>query len=297
MNILLTGANGFLGHYLVLQLLEKKYNVIATGKGACRLAIPENDFFSYEEMDFTDPFSVHDVFEKHKPAVVIHAGAQSRVDEAELNQWEAYRANVEATVTLLNNAESFQSFFIFISTDFIFDGKQGMYDETSVPGPVNFYGKTKVEAEEAVMEYPFEKAILRTILVYGPPQSGKDNIISVVKKKLEKGESYNVVNDQFRTPTYVEDLAAGIISVVGKKATGIYHLGGPDLLTPYDMACAVADALGLDKSLLKAVTKNNFSQPAKRPLRTGLSIEKAKKDLGYSPLSFKEGLQKTLARL
>ncbi len=295
MKVLLTGANGFLGHYLTRQLLEKKYTVIATGKGDCRLPFAGHENFEYVTMDITDPFAVHDVFEKYSPKIVVHAGAMSNVDECEQNQWEAYRVNVEGTVTILINAEAQHSFFIFISTDFIFDGKKGMYIEEDEPGPVNFYGKTKVEAEEAVKEYEYDWAIVRTILVYGKPQSGKDNILTVVKKKLEKGEEYKVVNDQLRTPSYVEDLASGIISVIERKATGIYHIGGADVLTPYQMACAVADHFGSDLSLLKEATAANFSQPAKRPFITGLNIDKAKKKLGYEPLSFAEGLKKTFA--
>lgn len=295
MKILLTGANGFLGYYLTKQLLDRNYGVVATGKGKCRLPFADHKNFQYVSMDFTDPFAVHDVFEKYSPQVVVHAGALSKVDECEQNQWEAYQANVEGTVTLLINAEAHHSFFIFISTDFIFDGKMGMYKEEDTPGPVNFYGKTKLEAEEAVQEYEYDWAILRTILVYGKPHSSKDNILTNVKKKLEKGEECKIVNDQLRTPTYVEDLAAAIISVIEKKATGVYHIGGTDILTPYQMACAVAVHLGLDKLLIKEASEANFSQPAKRPLKTGFIIDKAKKKLGYSPISFAEGLQKTFA--
>src|SRR4249919_2441099 len=121
MNILITGANGFLGYYLTNALLEKGYPVIATGKGSCRLPFNGKDNFTYHEMDFTEPFQVHDVFEKYRPGVVIHAGAISKVDECEVDQWEAYRANTEATVSLLVNAEEYKSFFVFVSTDFVFD--------------------------------------------------------------------------------------------------------------------------------------------------------------------------------
>lgn len=295
MKILLTGANGFLGHYLTQQLLQKNYEVIATGKGDCRLPFTGQKNFQYVTMDFTDPFAVHDVFEKYGPEVVVHSGAMSKVDECEQNQWEAYRNNVEGTITMLINAEAKHSFFIFISTDFIFDGNSGMYKEEDEPGPVNFYGKTKLEAEEAVREYEYDWTILRTILVYGKPGSGKDNILTVVKKRLEAGEEYKVVNDQLRTPTYVEDLATAIISVIERKATGVYHIGGVDPLTPYQMAVAVADHFGLDRSLLKEVNETSFSQPAKRPLKTGFNIDKAKKKLGYDPISFTEGLKRTFA--
>jgi dTDP-4-dehydrorhamnose reductase len=159
--------------------------------------------------------------------------------------------------------------------------------------PVNFYGKTKAEAEDAVKEYEFDWAIVRTSLVYGVPVTGRGNLLTVVKEKLEKGEEYKVVDDQVRTPTYVEDLAAGIVSIIEKKATGIYHLSGEEVLTPYDMACQTADYLQLDSTLIKKVTAANFSQPARRPLRTNFIIDKAKKELGYQPVNFQTGLKKT----
>jgi dTDP-4-dehydrorhamnose reductase len=293
MKILITGANGFLGHYLVKQLLDKKHSIIATGKGECRLPFTGQKEFVYEAMDFTDPFEVHDVFEKYQPESVIHAGAMCKPDECELQQWQAYLTNVEGTVTLLLNAEEQKSFFVFVSTEFVFDGERGMYEEEDEAGPVNFYGKTKVEAEEAVKEYEYGWAIARTVLVYGKPLAGRSNILSIVKDKLEKGEEYSVVDDQVRTPTYVEDLAAGIVAIVEKKATGIYHLSGSDVLTPYEMACKTADYLGLNKSLIKKVTAASFTQPAKRPPKTGFVIDKAKKELGFVPIPFDEGLKKT----
>jgi dTDP-4-dehydrorhamnose reductase len=150
-----------------------------------------------------------------------------------------------------------------------------------------------LEAEDAVKEYEQGWAIVRTVLVYGKPQMGKANILTVVKEKLEKGETYNVVDDQSRTPTYVEDLAAGIIAVIEKKAKGIYHISGEDILTPYQMACKAAVHLGLDQSLIKRATAADFSQQAKRPARTGFAIDKAKRNLSYTPISFEEGLKKT----
>ena len=293
MKILITGANGFLGYYLVEQLLNKNYEVIATGRGQSRLPFSKHKNFHYEEMDFTDPFSIHDVFEKIKPEVAVHAGAMSKPDECELDQMKAYLVNVEGTVQLLINAEDIKSFFIFLSTDFVFDGERGMYKENDTPSPVNYYGRTKLEAEEAVKEYEFDWAIVRTVLVYGINHSGHNNILKIVKEKLEKGEEYNIVDDQVRTPTYVEDLATGIVTIIEKKATGVFHLSGKDMLTPYQMAIKTAEHLNLDSSVLKKVTAASFSQPARRPLKTGFVIDKARKELGYEPLSFEEGLKKT----
>jgi dTDP-4-dehydrorhamnose reductase len=292
MNVLVTGANGFLGYYLIQRLLEKDFDVIATGKGACRLPFTNRSRFIYTEMDFTDPYSVHDVFQEYQPATVIHGGAITKPDECELNQWQAYVVNVEGTVTVLLNAAEIKSYFIFLSTDFIFDGEKGMYKEMDTPNPVNYYGRTKLEAEDAVKEYEYDWAIVRTVLVYGKPILSRSNILTVVKEKLEKGETYNVLDDQVRTPTYVEDLATGIIQIMEKRAKGVFHLSGKDVMTPYQMACKTADYLRLDKKLIRRVTAADFSQPARRPLLTGFDISKARAELGFEPISFGEGLIK-----
>lgn len=275
MQVLVTGANGFLGYYLIEQLIRKNISVIATGRGECRLPFADNENFVYQEMDFTDPFKVHDVFENFKPDAVVHAGAMSKPDECEANQWLCYISNVEGTLNLLMNAEEVNAYFLFVSTDFVFDGEKGMYGELDKTAPVNFYGKTKVEGEEAVMNYAAEWAIVRTVLVYGNTHSDRKNILSNVKEKLEKGEIYQVVNDQVRTPTYVEDLAATIVTMIEKKANGIFHISGKDIMTPFDMAIQTAEHLGLNKELLKPVSSSAILNAANRPLKTGFLIEKA----------------------
>ncbi len=295
MKILITGANGFLGFYLIRRLLELEYFVIATGKGECRNPFPMYSDFIYVPMDFTDPFAVHDVFVKFKPGVVIHAGAMSKPDECEQNQWNAFLINVEGSVTLLTNATEQKSFFLFVSTDFVFNGIKGMYKEEDVPGPVNYYGKTKLEAEEAVREYEHDWAIIRTVMVYGKPVLSRSNLLTVVKEKLENGEEYSVFDDQLRTPTYVEDLVAGIVLVIKKRAIGVYNICGKDILSPYEMACQTADFLGLDKKKIKRITSSDLKQPAKRPEKTGLDIKKAFSELGFQPVSFEEGLRKTFS--
>jgi dTDP-4-dehydrorhamnose reductase len=293
MKLLITGANGFLGYYLVKQLLQEGNEVIATGKGSCRLSFSGGAGFTYYEMDFTDKLAVEGVLAEVAPQAIIHAGAMSKPDECELNRDEAYNVNVTSTISLLKAASAYRSYFLFVSTDFVFDGQSGMYKEGDLLSPVNFYGKTKADAEELVKNYEYDWSIVRTVLVYGKPVSGRSNILTIVKEKLEKQEEYHVVDDQVRTPTYVEDLAGGIVSMIEKKAKGVYHLSGKDILTPYQMAIKAAQYLGLDASLIKRVTAADFSQPAKRPPRTGFIIDKAVADLGFSPVSFEEGLRKT----
>lgn len=295
MKILITGSNGLLGQHLIKMLIETTpYEVVATGKGDYRLPFTATTLFNYYPLDITDGVAVQTFMKLHKPDVVVHAAAITQPDPCELDPIACWEVNVTATRFLIDAAEEVKAFFIFISTDFVFDGLSGPYVETDTPGPVNYYGSSKLAAEKSVMESSLPQwAIVRTVLVYGNILVGnRSNVISWVKENLEQEKPIKVVGDQWRTPTYVEDLASGIISVIQKKATGIYHISGEEGLSPYDMAVATADYLHLNKSLMTKVDASIFTQPARRPLRTGFIIEKAKKMLGYQPLSFKEALKK-----
>ena len=295
MKILITGSNGLLGQHLVKMLIETtSYEIVATGKGDSRLPFTTSPLFSYFSLDITDGMAVQACIKRHKPDVVIHAAAMTQPDPCELDPIACWELNVTATRFLIDAAEEVKAFFIFISTDFVFDGLNGPYNETDIPGPVNYYGSSKLAAEKSVMESSLQQwAIVRTVLVYGNILVGnRSNVISWVKENLTQEKHIKVVGDQWRTPTYVEDLAKGILLVIEKKATGIYHISGEEGLSPYDMAVATADYLQLDKSLMTKVDASIFTQPARRPLRTGFIIEKAKKTLGYQPLSFKEAIQK-----
>jgi dTDP-4-dehydrorhamnose reductase len=271
--ILVTGANGFTGFYLVRQLLQKNFMVIATGRGECRLPF-EGSNFIYEPLDFTNEVQSAQVFEKHCPDVVVHGGAISKPDECEQNRENAFLNNVTGTLYLLRQAKLYGSFFIFLSTDFVFDGEKGMYAEDDPRQPVNYYGETKLMAEDEVMKYPSIWAIVRTVLVYGKPLLARQNLLTSTAQALQKGEQLKIFNDQVRTPTFVEDLASGIVSIIEKNAPGIFHLG-------------------YDENLIQPVTADTFHQPAKRPLKTGFDLSKAKKVLGYKPVSFDEGLKRT----
>ena len=296
MKILLTGSNGLLGQHLVKQLLETtSHEIIATGRGENRLPFTSSKQYNYFSLDITDGIAVNDFILSSQPDVIIHAAAMTQPDPCEENQVECWNINVTATRFLTDAAEQVKARFIYISTDFVFDGLHGPYKETDEPGPVNYYGTSKLAAEKSVMTSKIQWAIVRTVLVYGNILVGnRSNIISWVKENLENNRPIKVVSDQWRTPTYVEDLAKGILLVLEKKATGIYHISGGEGMSPYDMAVVTADYLHLDKSLMTKVNADTFTQPAKRPLRTGFIIDKAKKELGYQPISFKEALKKML---
>jgi dTDP-4-dehydrorhamnose reductase len=290
MKVLVTGANGFVGYYLVKALLEQGYEVLATAMGENRLSFNQPQFH-YASMDFTDPFAVHDVFHQHTPGVVIHAGAMSKPDACEKEQWQAYLVNVEGTLNLLSNAEEQKAYFIFLSTDFVFDGEKGMYTEEDERNPINFYGRTKMDAEDAVMEYPFAWSIVRTCFVYGKNHAGRQDFVELIHEKLRTQTFMKIVADQERTPTYVQDLATGIVSMMQRKATGVYHISGEEKYSPYEIALRVSSFFQLDASCLAKVTQSSFTEPAKRPLRTGFIITKAAMQLDFKPVSLEDGLR------
>ncbi|HEY0679548.1 MAG TPA: NAD(P)-dependent oxidoreductase [Chitinophagaceae bacterium] len=293
MKILITGANGLLGQQLTKQLLEKRHNVIATSKGPSRLPFLEQDGYTYQELDITDGTKVNAVVTQSKPDLIIHAAAMTQVDACEEHKVECWNVNVTATRFLVDAAREINAGFIFVSTDFVFDGLHGPYEEGAEPNPVNYYGSSKWGAEKAVMESGLNWSIIRTVLVTGNSLSDtRQNIITWVKNKLEKGERIKMVDDQYRTPTFVEDLATGIVLIVEKKAQGIYHLSGKDSFTPYQIAIETARLLKLDESLIEKTDSSTLSQVAMRPPKTGFIINKAIKELGFQPHSFSESLKK-----
>jgi dTDP-4-dehydrorhamnose reductase len=193
-------------------------------------------------------------------------------------------------------AQARKAHFIFLSTDFVFDGLSGPYREDDAPGPISEYGMSKWMAERLIQDCPdLHWAIIRTILVYGTPLVGtRSNIISWVRANLETRKPIQVVSDQWRTPTYVGDLADAVVQAIVKSARGIYHISGKDFMSPYDMALRTARLLDLDTSLISKVDASTFVQPGKRPARTGFIIDKARQDLGYEPITFEEGIRRTL---
>ncbi|MFN7494526.1 MAG: SDR family oxidoreductase, partial [Cyclobacteriaceae bacterium] len=289
MRILVTGSNGLLGQKLVELISSGNDYLIATAKSSLVIDLPKGEFHS---LDVTDASSVESVIAQSKPEVIIHTAAMTQVDQCETEQEKCWLNNVQAVENLVKACEKFAVRLIHLSTDFIFDGTHGPIDETEKPNPLSYYGKSKLAAEELIQKSNIEWAILRTVLVFGVTKDmSRSNIVLWVKKSLEEGKTIQVVNDQWRTPTLAEDLAMGCYLAATKKAKGIYNISGETMMTPYDIAIATAEFFNLDPSLIKKTDSTQFKQPAARPPKTGFIIAKAKRELGYQPRSFSEGLK------
>ena len=304
--ILVTGSNGLLGQKIIYGLLgdplcilpddlrkiiKDNVQIIAAAKGENRLH--RKDGYIYESLDITNKSEVENIFSKHKPDVVINTAAMTNVDACETKREECWAANVTAMKYMVDALEKIGAHLIHISTDFVFDGSKGSpYDENDKPNPLHYYALSKLEGEKIVMASKLKWAILRTIIVFGVVDGNtRSNLVLWVKNNLEKKQKINVINDQFRAPTLSEDLAQACILAAMKSAKGIYHVSGEETYNILDLANQIADFWKLDKSFINPVSSAELNQPAKRPPYTGFIIDKAKRELGYIPRSFKEGLE------
>ena len=289
--VLVTGSNGLLGQKIIYSLIERKdIDLLATSKGLNRLITKSG--YRYVDLDITKNEEVKKVFENENPDAVINCAAMTNVDYCEENQDSCWEINVKAVENLAKSCEVSKSHLLHLSTDFVFDGKSGPYNEDDKPNPLHFYAKSKLKSEEIVKKIMTNWTIARTIIIYGITDNmSRSNIVLWAKKEIENGNTINVVNDQLRSPTLAEDLAKGCISIIDKSAFGLYHLSGPKTYSILDLVHKVADFYNLDKSLILPVTSASLNQSATRPLSTGFDITKAKKDLDFNPVDFLEGIK------
>jgi dTDP-4-dehydrorhamnose reductase len=293
--ILITGSNGLLGQKLVYQLVkENNIDVVAAARGENRLQNKSD--YTYISLDITSQKAIENLLSTNLPDCIIHCAAMTNVDACELDPEACKKNNVDAVAFFIQALEklktpTYHPHFIQVSTDFIFNGSRGPVTEEEIPNPISIYGHSKYEAEKIVSASKIDSAILRTVLVYGITEGmSRSNIVLWVKNNLERGKEIKVVTDQFRTPTLAEDLAAGCILAMQKRATGIYNISGKDFMSINTIAHKVATFFKLDNHLIKESLSETIQQPAKRPPITGFILEKAMKELGYRPHSFEEGL-------
>ena len=289
--ILVTGANGLLGQKIVYELKNREdVSLIACSRGPNRLI--ETNGYKYVELDITNRKEVQKFISSEKPNAVINCAAMTNVDACEKNQKDCWEINVNAVENIAISCESIKAHLLHLSTDFVFDGTAGPYNENDLPNPLHFYAESKLKSEEIVQKNLTNWSIARTIIIYGITDNmSRSNIVLWAKNEIEKGNTINVVNDQYRSPTLAEDLAQGCISIVDKSAYGLYHLSGPKTYSILDLVYQVADFYNLDKSLINPVSSESLNQPAKRPLITGFDIGKAKRELEYNPVDFTEGIK------
>ena len=289
--ILVPGSNGLLGQKIVYKLIQRSdVNLVAASKGENRLL--EKNGYTYVNLDISDFEQVKNAVDKFQPDVIINTAAMTNVDECETKREQCWAANVIAVENFIAAINGKDIHFIHLSTDFVFDGEAGPYKEEDQPNPLSYYALSKYESEKVLQKSNISWAILRTIIVYGIVDNmSRSNVVLWAKSALEKGQTINVVDDQFRSPTLAEDLADACISAADKRAKGIFHVSGKDIMSILELVYRVADFWKLGKSIVNPVKSDTLNQAAKRPPRTGFVLDKAYRELDYKPHSFEEGLQ------
>ncbi len=294
MRVLLTGGTGLLGLDLLRRMppewdlfvtLHNERNLPVTGKKT--LPVP---------LDLGNRRQVFDAMESLCPDVVVHTASLGNLDYCERNPEEARRANVEATRWLLEGSRPFDALFVFVSSIYVFDGRNPPYDEEACPNPLSHYARTKLEAEDLVRRISRRSIIMRPTTLYGwhlPSQ--RSNCVTWLLDQLRQGSSIRIVNDVFNNHLWVEDASQALLAAVEKQALGLFHLGGPTELSRYELSLKIADVFGFDREVISPVPSDHFPALAQRPRDSTCRIDKMTNVLEIAPLDPDRGLRRMQA--
>jgi dTDP-4-dehydrorhamnose reductase len=279
--LLLTGATGFIGRRLRADL-SAGWAVVAASRA------PEG--LGAVQLDLGEPASVARVFDAVRPSVVVHCGAVADPDEAERDPGRARKLNVDATRALARLCGGARARLVFFSTDLVFDGEKGWYDEDDAPNPLSVYARTKLEAEAAVLGLCPGAVVLRVSSCYGRPLGGRTCFVDHMRASLAAGLPVSGFTDQWRTSTAADQLPEVVRRVLADPdMEGAFHWGGADRMTRYETAVAFCRALGFDESLVHPARAAEKRFLAPRPRDVSLVSARLSAAIGLAPRGLKEG--------
>lgn len=286
MKILGTGLTGLVGSRVVELLKDThEFQNISTSTG----------------VDITNATQVEEAISTSDAQVVIHFAAKTDVDGCENDkalgvEGDAWKINVEGTRNVANAVSKAGKKLIFISTEFVFDGKKEFYTEEDIPNPVNWYAHTKYEGEKIVQSLTTPWIISRPAYPYRAAFEKKD-FVRAIMGRLESGGKIMGVTDHIFTPTFIDDIAYALDSLLKENASGIYHVVGSSSLSPYDASRKIAEVFGLDVSLIEPTTREEFfSGRAERPFALRIKNDRIT-ELGVQMKSFDQGLQELKSQI
>lgn len=276
--VLVTGGNGLLGtKTLELLLSQGRRPISASLEPNCL-----NRFlgtFPYEVLDITDAAAVGAAVRKLRPDAVIHTAAFTAVDACETQKELSWKVNVDGTANVAAACRDAGVRLVHVSTEYVFDGENGPYSEDAMPHPISHYGVTKLEAEKTVRERCSDWAIGRTTVLFGDAPNVRPSFVAWLVDKLGKGEPVSVVDDQVGSPTLADNLSEMLLALLDSDKQGIYNTVGDSVIDRFSFAVMAADLFGLDASLIRRIKTSDLHQPAPRPLKAGLIMDKFKRDL------------------
>ncbi len=283
--LLVTGANGLLGSK-VCAAAKGSYDLVRTDLQMS----PARRRNNYRYLDITDRENVFRIFREIEPDLVINAAAITNVDLCEEEQDLAWKVNVEGVGNLVMACAEFGSMFVHISSDYVFNGRNGPYSEDDPTDPINYYGLTKLESEKIVLSSQVKGLVIRTMILYGYQPGGNFNFVVYAINQLRDGNRIMAAIDQWGNPTFADDLGAGILKLCEMGAGGLYHFAGGDFWTRYEMSLRIADYFGFDRDLVVPVKLSELGLKAKRPVRSGLKTDKVEEEFGIKPKRLEECL-------
>lgn len=292
--IAITGLNGVIGQILAQELSPQDQIFDLYHK---KKFIGTNLKIKHIKFNLLDKTQVRDVLDKINPDVIIHLAAVTHIDKCEKDKKNGehgivWRTNVVGTQLIAEYCAENGAHMIFLSTECVFDGKKRFFDEKSKKNPINWYGLTKDEAEEAVTISKAKAAILRSVVTYNHNDNGK-TIFGKILKDLKSGKTIGAVGDQNITPTNTFDIVKAIMIISKKRLSGIYHVAPRKSITPYEMAKLIAKKYNYPTSRIKKNTLISFYGKERASLRlknASLSGRKSEKKLNFTPLHPKEAL-------
>jgi len=255
--IIVTGASSSPGYKIALKLSEK-YDVLAVYN--------DHKIDGINSIKFDITKEPEKLILDYKPDLLIHAAAIGNVDLCEENKEVCYNVNVLSLRKLLSEARRKGTKIVYISTDYVFDGKKGLYKENDIPAPINYYGLTKFIGEEIALSY--DGTVIRIAAVYGTGY-GRTNFGKFIVEKLSKGEKINAAYDQYISPTLNTQIGDALLKLVEKDFTGIVHISGPRM-SRYDFSLEICKTFGFDASNINPVTIDSFNFKSPRPKDSSL---------------------------
>ena len=270
--LLITGAYGQLGDACV-KFLKNNYNITLSGVSPSDGGV---------HLDIRSKSSIKKVLSDIDPDVILNLAALTDVDGCELDPQQAKDINFSGVKNLCRD---FSGHFIQISTDYVFDGKSGPYSEEDEPNPKSVYGKTKLFADNWLLDNYFKSTIIRTNILYSYTKRTKASFLKWVVDSLNDNQNIKVVNDQWNNPTWTESLSSVISKIIDNQAFDLYHYGDRDILNRFDFSILISKVFNLDSSLIMPISSDELNQIAPRPRKSGLITKKIESELGIIPKS------------
>jgi len=273
-SVMVTGATGLIGYYLVKNAARWVPGWSVRGIGRT-------------DLDLTDSTAVENVYQQINPRAVIHCAALSRTKDCEQDPQRARRINVDVTAHLAHLAENIP--FLFVSSGEVFDGQRGWYQEEDEPNPINVYGHTKLEAEQRVVHNP-RHSVVRIVLTAGASQQGNRSFVEEMCRVARNGQRMTLYGDEFRCPLPAGAIARAIWELLARDVPGLYHLGGRERLSRWEIGQAVLPWYSeLRDCLIEGSSRTHVGAP--RPADLSLNCDKIQSLLSFPLPGFRQWLR------